>query len=514
MTGQAESERETLLIRLRTFAREWRNASYSILDHLWILGLWAVSTPIFLTQLGATAFGIWTMINALIGLTGVMSFGFSEATVRYVSKYHDEQTGKTIVKVLEASLTLFAATGLFFAGLISWSAPWLVERFFDLGAALREQTVHALYFAAYVLFITAYLKTLEAVINGFHRYDVTARISMLTRSFIILGNVGLALAGHGIDVMLMMVAIGLSGQTVTYYLLVRRGYVRRFRLLAIPERRVTTELVGYGLQAWLQISAGAMASIVDRFLVGAMISPAAAGVYAICVQLAQQIHLLVLRGGAYLVPATSAVSSAKTSGDDTATEIEALYRGGLHLALFVVGVTALPLIVLSPQILTFWVGAEIAGQGSTLLAFLAVYFTLYAGLVPPYYMLNGVGHPKWNTAATLTHGITLLGLTLALLPGIGLMAPVVARLVAFPALCLIFAGFHRYVLPRGGFGINATFWARLIAFPLIGWGIGVWAATWPQQMPLPALVSAILALSGLGAVMAGWPVLLRKLRGS
>ncbi len=508
MSTSPDPGRSPLATRLLAFGQKWRNSLYSTLDHLWLLGLWAISTPVFIVQLGATSFGVWTIVNALIGMGGVMSFGFGEATVRYVSKHSGEKTGEMVRKVVETSITLYAVTGLFFAVLIYAAAPWISGSLLDLESDLESQTTLAVRISAYVIFVTSYLKTLEAVINGFQRFDLTAKAGMLTRSFIILGNVALALAGYGIATMLLMAAIGLTGQTLLYYVLVRRNFVAKFRLSARPDPEISGELIRYGLQVWMQISAGAMGNIVDRFLVGALVNPAAAGIYAICVQLAQQIHLLTMRALAYLTPATSQRTTASADWE----ELPGLYRTATRLSLLIVGVTAVPLLALSSQILTFWVGADFAQSGTSTLQILTVCFSIMAATTAPYFMLNGAGLPRWNTGSTLLNGIALIAIALVLVPKMGLVGAAVARLIAAPSLGGIFVGFHRHVLRSKS--------ARLSTLSLLGWLVallmGSWFLSlqmrdWPE-MPALLLVGLVVVLSVLGGVVAGLPLILERVR--
>jgi O-antigen/teichoic acid export membrane protein len=497
-----------LIAKLRAFGRKWRNTLYSTADHLWLLALWAVSTPVFIVHLGPASFGIWTIVNALIGLGGVMSFGFGESTIRYVSKYNARNDSEMVRKVVETSITLYAVTGLFFAALIYAAAPWISGSLLGLESDLDHQTVLAVRIAAYVIFITSYLKTLESVVNGFQRFDLSAKAGMLTRSFIILGNVALALTGYGIATMLLMAAIGLTGQTLLYYVLVRRRFVPRFRLTAWPHPEVSGEIIRFGLQVWLQISAGAMGNIIDRFLVGALVSPAAAGVYAVCVQLAQQTHLLVMRALAYLSPATSKT----TATPEGRKELPGLFHPATRLSLFVIGITAVPLLVLPSHILTFWVGAEFAASGTSTLQILIACFSLLAATTVPYFMLNGSGFPHWNTGATLLNGIVLIATALVLIPKLGLIGAAIARLIAAPTLGGIFLGFHRHVLHQRQ--------VKVSTFATLGWlgailagayCLSLWTRGWPEMSALP-LIGSVVIFSALGGGVAGLPMIVQRFR--
>src|ERR1035438_6753012 len=49
------------------FQRSLRNSSYSLADYLLLPVLWIVATPIFLRRLGVDQYGIWMLVNTVMG---------------------------------------------------------------------------------------------------------------------------------------------------------------------------------------------------------------------------------------------------------------------------------------------------------------------------------------------------------------------------------------------------------------------------------------------------------------
>lgn len=480
-----------------SFLRRWRNTIFSTADHFWLLLLWAVSTPIFIHTLGEEAFGVWVLVNAVIGMGGVVSFGFGEATVRYVALYRGQRRPAEIRRIVDTTLGLYLMVGAVVAVLLAIAAPAISRGVFGLEGADAAAAQTALKIAGLSMAVTSALKTYEAVINGFERYDVTARVGMVARSIIILGNVALALMGFGLVALIACALIGLTMQAAALFFIARRWFAPWLRPVSLPDWRTTTEISGYGLQSWLQISAGALNSIADRFLVAALLGPAAAGVYTICVQLAQQIHLLLSRGLAFLMPVTSRTREAGGSPD----AIFQAYKSGATLSLVVAGAIGLPLYVLASQVLTVWVGESFAREGAAALRVLAIYYIMFGAAVPPYFLLNGAGLPGWNTIVSLVHA--LLGLTIAaiLATRIGLEGVALGRLAALVVFLLLFRALQRHLLPmRSATVFNIVFlsWCALIAAVAIGLGGFISPAIQPAPL---ATVSAGVALSIFGAVL-------------
>jgi O-antigen/teichoic acid export membrane protein len=485
--------------QLITLLSHWRNTVFSTFDHLWMLLLWAVSTPIFIHSMGKNVFGVWILINSLIGLGGVMSFGFGEATMRFVAHYRARGETDKLRRVVEASALLYAITSLVFSAAIWAGANWIVSNVFSLNGAAAGPAVAGLQLAAVALLVTAFLKTFEAAINGCERFDVTARVSMITRSFIILGNVALALSGFGLAAFLGVALAGLCGQTAALFLIARHRYIPGLRPLGWADRQISSEILRFGLQSWLQICAGAMSNIFDRFLVGALIDPAAAGVYTVCLQLAQQVHLLLYRGLAWMMPAASR-DTAKRSGVNA---MLASYRAGAALSLATVAAVAMPVYVLAPQALNVWLGADFSAQGTEVLELLLVYFALWCLAVPGSFLINGAGHPGWNSTATLLHGAVILGLASLLLPQYGLIGVAFARLTALPTMLITFYALHSRVLIGGGLSISWTFVGRMFAiFAVAGLLHSALSGLVPAHLPTVLFSGLALGITGAALVVA------------
>lgn len=81
--------------RSTDFRRSSLNAAYSTADYLILPILWLIATPIFVSHLGFEQYGIWMLVNTFLGFSGIMAFGLSDATIKFVSKYRglDDEPG-------------------------------------------------------------------------------------------------------------------------------------------------------------------------------------------------------------------------------------------------------------------------------------------------------------------------------------------------------------------------------------------------------------------------------------
>ena len=495
--------------RLAGLLRQWRNTVFSTLDHVWLLLLWILSTPIFIHFLGPERFGVWILINAVIGLGGAMSLGFGEATIRYVSHYRGQNRPEEVQRICNTTLSLYALIGALSGAGITAAAPAISALAFKLTGSQADEAIMALRFAGAALFVTAYLKTFEAVINGYERFDLTARVGIATRSFIILSNVALALAGYGVATLIACAVVGLAGQAVALFLMAKRRFVPGLTVLCRPDRKTIGEIASFGIQSWLQICAGALIMLADRFVVASMLGPTAAGVYTVCLQLAQQLHLLLVRGLAFMMPATSRGNAASSGLAVRAKS----YESATTLVLLLVGAIALPMYILAPQILQVWVGEKFSEDGTGTLRTLTLYFAALGASVPIFFLLNGAGRPAWNTFATIAHSVVGLVLAVMLIPDLGLPGAALGRVIALPAFLVILWALHRYVLMKKGRRSSVVMFAWLSVLAVVAVGL---AQILSDRVPatLPAVLGIGVMLSLLGAGLALLPYTLAKLKRS
>jgi O-antigen/teichoic acid export membrane protein len=88
--------------------------------------------------LGLPQCGIWMLASAILDRTGILSTGFGDATVKYVSAYRGENNQTGIERTIRATLSINTLLGAFF-GLLVWvSAPYAVDHLFKIDTALER----------------------------------------------------------------------------------------------------------------------------------------------------------------------------------------------------------------------------------------------------------------------------------------------------------------------------------------------------------------------------------------
>src|SRR5437016_6599100 len=115
--------------------RSARNAAYSAADYLLSPLLMIGAAPFLVARLGLARYGIWMLVNALVGTAAVVPMGLGDATVKFVSSYRARGPGgegdeHSVVRVVRSTLTVSALLGLLVAAIVITAAPWLARAVF------------------------------------------------------------------------------------------------------------------------------------------------------------------------------------------------------------------------------------------------------------------------------------------------------------------------------------------------------------------------------------------------
>ncbi len=260
-------------------------------------------------------------------------------------------------------------------------------------------------------------------------------------------------AGHPLR---EIVASGNSGQHSTAVLLtfgVHRGFagIRSYRLkVSIPAR----DMHFAGGMFVAQI-ASAIAFQADRILISSFGSPAIAGAYALCANVANKPLAAVVAITSFAFPHASALH-VNGARDQVGALLQALDRA---VAVVVIPLL-LPALWLAQPFLKLWLG--VYGTPDLVLAFqvLLVAFAIPAFAVPVGHVLAASGRSalaarfSWLTAGLVVGGI------ITLVPTYGLLGAVGAILVAM-STSLIFSSFARRALDLGKWAAQSRFWAGI-----------------------------------------------------
>lgn len=407
----------------RNFRESASNAFYSIAEYIAQPVSMLVAAPFLVHKLGLDQYGIWMLVSAILGSMGILSTGFGDATVKYVSAYRGQNNPAGVERTIRATLTINTLLGGLF-GLLVWIlAPYSVHHIFKIAPEFHAASIGAIRISAVILVIRSVESVFVSTLRAFERYGPPVKLNVFLRSVVVVSAVVLAALGRGV-VAIMAATLFWSALVVVLQAIAARRVVGALNPSPTLAREALAEVFSFGCFSWLQALAGVVFSYADRFLVAAMLGTTPVAIYVLCVQATQPVHGLAAAAFNFVFPHISSRHEAgEVHGPRRVFRLALLSSVGLSLAL------AAPLVLLGKPLLTLWMGVEFAKQAYAVLAVLTVAHMILAINIVPHYTLLAFGNVRFVSTVNVLGGIVSLGSVALLIPPFGLVGAAIGRLL-------------------------------------------------------------------------------------
>ncbi len=426
------------------------------------------TTPVLIHELGPSRWGVFSIALALVGVFGVLDFGIGRALTRALAEHIGAGTGMQAATLVKSGLLLLtcvgALMGLVGAGLVYWWASYVV----DVPPPLRHEILVGLLVLCSAIPLVLLNAALWGVIAAHQRFraanlNVIPITAMYYLGPILVLQVFDNLAGVMAALVLCRVAMTIAFWRICVHAMpTLRGSGIDLRLLR--------PLVRMG--GWMTVSnlLFPVLGYIDRFIVAAIVSPAATGYYATPSDLIARFSIIsnAMMSSAY--PAMAATFRVNPSGT------AAMFRRSIVTLTAALLVPALLVVAFSKYILTFWVGAAFASHAAPAMCWLGIGVMLSAADSVVSTLLDSIGEPGVNARFSLCEVILYVPLVAFLVHAFGIEGAAIAWSVRCMAdfLCRQWLLVQRYppVIPEMGRAVFTVMAATsLLVLPLLGDGI-------------------------------------------
>jgi O-antigen/teichoic acid export membrane protein len=406
----------------RNFRDSAGNAFYSIAEYVAQPLSMLVAAPYLVHKLGLSQYGIWMLVSAILGSMGILSTGFGDATVKYVSAYRGQNNPAGVERTIRATLTINALLGGLFALLIWIAAPYTVDHLFKIDPDFYSTTVLALRISAIILAIRSIESVFVSTLRAFERYGPPVKLNVFLRTVVVISAVVLAALGRGVAA-IMFATLFWSALVVVLQVMAARRVVSIMTALPTFNRSALAEVFSFGCFSWLQALAGVAFAYADRFLIAGMIGTTPLAIYVLCVQATQPIHGLGAAAFNFIFPHISYRREAgELDGPRRVFRLASWFSLAISVAL------AFPLIAFGRPLLRLWMGNQIANDGHIVLALLAAAYALLAVNVVPHYALLAFGRVRFVAGLNFASGLFLVAAMAVLVPAFGLVGAAIGRI--------------------------------------------------------------------------------------
>src|SRR5262249_25861655 len=307
-----------------------------------------VAAPYLVHKLGLDQYGIWMLVSTVLGSVGILSTGFGDATIKYVSTYRGQNNSDGITRTIRATLTINAGLGGLFGAVVWVAAPFSVEHLFRIEPAFQAASIQALRIASIILLVRSVESVFVSTLRAFERYGPPVKLNVFLRLVVVISAVTLAALGRGV-VAIMYATLFWSALIVILQALAARQVFALLNPFPTFGSEALAEVFSFGCFSWVQALAAVAFTYGDRLLVAAMLGTAPVAIYVLCVQVTQPIHGLTAAAFNFIFPH---ISSRYEAGEFNGPR--RVFRLASLVSLVSSITIALPLILFGRQLLSFW----------------------------------------------------------------------------------------------------------------------------------------------------------------
>ncbi|MEW6051420.1 MAG: oligosaccharide flippase family protein [Candidatus Zixiibacteriota bacterium] len=380
-------------------------------------------TPFIAASLGSAVYGLWVVIFQTITYCTLFDFGLEKALTRFIGWSESVSDYRETNRILNSAFILYGTAG-FLVLVVTPILVQLVIRSIAMSVpGAGEQPVYAFYIIGAYLAVRFWLTPFAGSLGGFQRFDIANGLEIGEELIRTLLMVAALIAGFGL-VALASIIFGASLiRQVAAIVWLRRIRPHTRLDLHLADRRTARNLVDYSAIAFGISIAWLVIFNTDSILLGLLLGPAAAGVYAPGAQMMLYLRQIVNAVGNPLMPAISQLEGRRQ--DEKIRQVYFRISGYMTFA----AVFACAGVVLyAHPFVRLWLPQEFAASGSVMVV-LAAGSAFYLPHIIGNAMLFGLGRHKFLFYTLAFEGSLKLALSFVLIPRYGVTGMALAAAV-------------------------------------------------------------------------------------
>lgn len=430
-----------------------------------VLGL--VMLPFNLAHLGMAAYGLWMLTSSITAYFSMLDLGYGGALVRFVAQYRARRDARSLNEILSTLSLVYTCIGaLAYLGVI------VVAFNLHLVTRLTAEQVEVGRTLLLIVGANVALRFLfgvfGSVIVGFQRYHLNNITSIVTSLAVAVVNVAVLLMGYGVVTLVATTTAVRILALLVYRMNAYRVYPGlsiNWRLFNLDRLR---EVSGFSVFMLVLDAGYKLNYATDVLVIGSFIGAAAVALWAPAQRLAEMSLRLSNQLNEALFPV---VVDCDASQRDA--RLRTVFVQGTRLSLATVLPVAGGLAILAHPLLAAWIDRSFTTT-ATIVQILALVVIVRVGSSTASVVLKGAGMHKRLTTLVGVMSLANLGLSIALIPGLGLVGVAVGTLVPVSATAIF--GLFPTACRRVGVSI-----VRMIREAL-------WPALWPAAIAGSVLV--------------------------
>lgn len=345
-----DMSRSDLAVRGRTFVRNvlanWAGLAAEVIVAF-------VLTPFIVHSLGLATYGVWSLLNSVIGYLGLVDLGIRGGLGRFINTYIARREPERVDETVSTSLAFLTAVSVVAISVAFILSMYFRDFFPRTPRELEEEIRLALPAMAIGLWLAFLGSVFRTVLAALDRFDLVNAVGLMSLALRAAATIAVLQLGWGLTG-LVAATVGTS----LFSALACAALARRLQPdMRITVRRVSGERFGemwkFGIVAFSSRSASTLAVQSGPLIAMTFLGPAAVGVYGIAVQLTQSCQRVIEQLGTTMYP-----SLMRLAGVTDKAGLAALFTRNARYSYSIACLLYIGLLVFAPAFLALWVGPD------------------------------------------------------------------------------------------------------------------------------------------------------------
>lgn len=313
-----------------------------------------VYTPFLIKQLGQSEYGLYSLINSIIGYLTILDLGFGNAIVVYTAKYRAQKRYDEEKKLQGMFFVVFCIIGML-VGLMGLILFFNVNRVF--GETMNAQELYKakimMLILTFNLVISFVFNIFSSILNAYEKFVYQKLVSILNT--ILKPIIMIPLLYMGFKSITMVVVI-----TVLNIMVLLSNYIYCKKILNVNvkyrgfDKTIFKTILGYSIWIFLGTIVDKINWSVDQFVLGAVSGTVAVSIYSVASQVNSFFINLSTAVSGVLLPKVSKMIANKSSNEELTNEFIKIGR----IQYFIIFFMASGITLLGKEFFTTWIGNE------------------------------------------------------------------------------------------------------------------------------------------------------------
>ncbi|MGE4421882.1 MAG: oligosaccharide flippase family protein [Pseudodesulfovibrio sp.] len=352
-----------------------RNTIASFLRHFITLGIVFYLTPFTINAIGDLQYGLWAVVLAVAGYSGLLDMGISTATTKLAAEFRSKGKYDDLNELITSSISLFTLFGIVCFVLIVLFMPSYIASINKTALGTQSAVVISALIGIDIFWVFI-ANIFTGIILSFHQFHMKSLIDITIGVARLFATIVLLNAGYGLfGLALIKLATNVVSSVALYF--VFKKQMPNYRLqLKKPDPAQMKNIIQLGGKLFYMTLAVRLSNLTSPIIIVSTLGTIWNAYYAVASRLATYGNEIVYSITAAFMPVFSELYA-----QDENEMVGELY---LQYTRYVIALSMpmfIGVMVLGPDFLGVWIDPEYMAKGGPALRFLALSFAI-VGLQP------------------------------------------------------------------------------------------------------------------------------------